>query len=31
MNQVSFVPKPSLEDYIKTDEETRRLATSMIK
>ncbi|KPM48428.1 1-deoxy-D-xylulose-5-phosphate reductoisomerase [Jiulongibacter sediminis] len=30
MNRVNFVPKPSLEDYIKTDEETRRLATSMI-
>ncbi len=30
MNQVSFINKPSLEDYIKTDEETRIKASSFI-
>ena len=30
MNQVSFIRKPVLEDYIKTDEETRIKASSMI-
>lgn len=31
MHQVSFIEKPALEDYIKTDEETRKVATSLIK
>ena len=30
MQKVSFVSKPSYEDYVKTDEETRALALEMI-
>jgi 1-deoxy-D-xylulose-5-phosphate reductoisomerase len=31
MSRVQFIPKPDLEDYIKTDEETRIFASSFIK
>ncbi len=30
MNQVSFIKHPTLEDYIQTDAETRRVATSLL-
>ncbi|MCP4521209.1 MAG: 1-deoxy-D-xylulose-5-phosphate reductoisomerase [Cytophagales bacterium] len=30
MNKVSFVTKPSYEDYVRTDEETRRIAQELI-
>ncbi|MGR3811304.1 1-deoxy-D-xylulose-5-phosphate reductoisomerase [Jiulongibacter sp. NS-SX5] len=30
MNQVSFIQKPDLDDYIQTDEETRKVATSLL-
>ncbi|OYU95019.1 MAG: 1-deoxy-D-xylulose-5-phosphate reductoisomerase [Bacteroidetes bacterium B1(2017)] len=30
MNLVSFIERPSLEDYVNTDEETRRIALSLL-
>ena len=31
MNKIQFIKTPSIEDYINTDEETRKLAASLIK
>ncbi len=30
MNKVTFIPQPSIDDYIQTDQETRRLAQTLV-